>query len=168
MTVGVASIGAMSKPHVMTQSRAIPVDPASAFQRTLVTPLPGLFKRWYGPIAPVKAVLGQAGEWGTVGQTRTVTQVGGGSMREELTLVDGPRAFGYTLSGITGPLAPLVDHIDGMWTFTPVGTGTEVTWRWAVYPKSSAAAYAMPVFERLWRGFARQALEVLSDELLRA
>lgn len=161
-----ATIKAMPTPHVMTQSRAIPVDPASAFQRTLVTPLPGLFRRWYGPIAPVKAVLGQAGEWGTVGQTRTVTQVGGGSLREELTLVDAPRSFGYTLSGITGPLSPLVDHINGTWSFTPVGTGTEVTWRWEVYPKSSSAALAMPVFARLWRGYARQALEVLSDELL--
>jgi hypothetical protein len=164
---GVATIGAMPKPHVMTQSRAIPVDPESAFHRTLVTPLPGLFRRRYGPIAPVKAVLGQTGEWGTVGQTRTVTQVGGGTMREELTLVDPPRAFGYTLSGITGPLAPLVNHIEGLWSFTPVGTGTDITWRWEVYPKSSAATVAMPVFARLWRGFARQSLEVLSDEMLR-
>lgn len=168
MSSGVATIGAMPKPHVMTQSRAIPVDPETAFRRTLVTPLPALFGRRYGPIAPVKAVLGQTGEWGTVGQRRTVTQVGGGSMNEELTVVDPPRAFGYTLSGIAGPLAPLVDHIEGTWSFSPVGTGTEVTWRWQVYPKSSAAGWAMPVFARLWRGFARQSLEVLSDHLVHA
>lgn len=151
----------------MSQSRAMPVDPEAAFRGTLAIPLPGLFKRWYGPIAPVKAVSGQTGEWGVIGQTRTVTQVGGGSMQEELTLVDAPRAFGYTLSGITGPLAPLVHHVEGMWTFAPAGTGTEVTWRWTVYPTSSATGFAMPAFARLWRGFARQALEVLSDELLR-
>ncbi len=151
----------------MSEARAIPVEPATAFHRTLVTPLPGLFRRRYGPIAPVTAVTGQVGEWGTVGQTRTVTQAGGGSMHEKLTLVDPPRVFGYTLSGITGPLAPLVDHIEGTWSFSPVGTGTEVVWRWEVYPKSSVAGVLMPVFARLWRGFARQSLEVLSDELVR-
>jgi len=151
----------------MEQSRAIPVDVDTAFRRTLPMPLPTLFSRWYGPISPVKDVRGQGGEWGTAGQTRTVVQVGGGSMREELTVVDAPNVFGYTLSDVTGPLAPLVDHIDGEWRFAPVGTGTEVTWRWAVHPKSAAAALAMPAFARLWRGFARQALEQLSAELLR-
>ncbi|MDZ4265059.1 MAG: SRPBCC family protein [Mycobacterium sp.] len=157
----------MPGPHVMEQSRAIPVDVDTAFRRTLPMPLPTLFSRWYGPISPVKDVRDQDGEWVTAGQTRTVVQVGGGSMREELTLVDAPNVFGYTLSGVTGPLAPLVDHIDGEWRFAPVGTGTEVTWRWVVHPKSAAAALAMPAFARLWRGFARQALEQLSAELLR-
>lgn len=94
-------------------------------------------------------------------------QVGGGSMREELTVVDPPNLFRYTLSDVTGPLAPLVDHIDGEWSFAPVGTGTAVTWRWAVHPKSRVAAAALPAFAVLWRGFARQALEQLSHELLR-
>lgn len=157
----------MPNPHVMASSRAIPVEVGTAFARTMPMPLPTVFRKRYGPIAPVKAVLNQDGDWGTVGQTRTVTQVGGGSMREELTRVDPPHAFGYTLSNITGPLAPLVDHIDGEWLFTPAGTGTEVTWRWTVYPKSGPAGAAMPVFARLWRGFARVSLETLSDELLR-
>ena len=115
-------------PVVMEHSRAIPVDVATAFDRTLPIALPTLFRRWYGPIAPIKAVRDQTGEWNSVGQTRTVVQVGGGSMREELTLLDPPHRFGYTLSGITGPLAPLVDHIEGQWRFAPVGTGTRVTW----------------------------------------
>ena len=42
-------------------------------------------------------------------------------MHEELTRVDPPQAFGYTLTEITGPLAPLVDHIDGEWLFDPGG-----------------------------------------------
>jgi Polyketide cyclase / dehydrase and lipid transport len=150
----------------MEFSRAIPVDPDTAFHGTLPIPLPTIFRRWYGPIAPVKRVAGQIGEWGTVGQTRTVSQVGGGSMHEELTRVDPPHVFGYRLTNVTGPLAPLVDHIDGEWLFDPVGTGTRVTWRWTVYPKSSVAARAMPVFERLWRGYARLGLETLSDELV--
>ncbi|UXA16964.1 SRPBCC family protein [Mycobacterium sp. SMC-4] len=157
----------MPEAHLMEQSRAIPVDLETAYRRTLPIPLPTLFSRWYGPIAPIKAVRDQSGDWSAVGQTRTVVQVGGGTMREELTAVDAPHAFGYTLSGITGALAPLVDHIDGQWLFAPAGTGTEVTWRWTVYPRSAAAALAMPAFARLWRGFARLSLEQLSHELLR-
>ena len=80
----------MPKSHVMEQSRAIPVDVDTAFRRMLPMPLPTLFSRWYGPIAPVKSVRDQVGEWSTAGQTRTVVQVGGGSMREELTAVDAP------------------------------------------------------------------------------
>lgn len=151
----------------MEQSRAIPVDLDTAFRRTLSVSLPTIFRRWYGPISPVKEVLNQTGDWTTAGETRTVVQVGGGSMCEELTVVDPPNLFGYTLSGLTGPLAPLVDHIEGQWSFAPAGTGTTVTWRWTVYPKSTAAGLAMPAFAALWRGFARQGLEELSGELLR-
>ena len=157
----------MAKAHVMEQSRAIPVDVDTAFRRTLPMPLPTLFSRWYGPITPIKAVRDQTGDWSAAGQTRTVVQVGGGTMREQLTVVDAPNVFGYTLSGITGALAPLVDHVDGEWRFAPIGTGTEVTWRWIVHPKSAAAALAMPAFAKLWSGFARQSLEQLSHELLR-
>lgn len=157
----------MTKPHLMEQSRAIPADVGTAFSRTLAVSLPKIFSRRYGPIGPVKAVRDQTGDWTAVGQTRTVIQAGGGSMNEELTIVDAPEAFGYTLSSFTGPLAPLVDHIDGKWLFTPIGTGTTVTWRWNVYPKSAAAALAMPAFAMMWRGFARQGLEELSGELLR-
>lgn len=151
----------------MEQSRAIPVDVDTAFARTLPIPLPTIFCRWYGPIAPVRAVRDQTGDWAAVGQTRTVEQVGAGSMREELTVVDPPNSFGYTLTDIAGPLAPLVDHIDGRWLFEPVGTGTSVTWRWTVHPRSGLASAALPVFEALWRGYARQGLEQLSVELLR-
>ena len=153
-------------PVVMEHSRAIPVDVATAFDRTLPIALPTLFRRWYGPIAPIKAIRDQTGEWNSIGQTRTVVQVGGGSMREELTLLDPPNRFGYTLSGITGPLAPLVDHIEGQWRFAPAGTGTRVTWHWVVHPKTRVATALMPAFSALWRGYARQALEQLSEELL--
>jgi hypothetical protein len=156
----------MSQPLVVEQSRAIPVDPEQAFKATLPMPLTTLFRRWYGPIPPIKQVLGQAGEWATVGQTRTVVLAGGGGMREELTRVDLPRSFGYTLSDIKGPLAPLVSTVEGEWIFGPLGTGTEVTWRWTIHPRSALAAPALPVFGRLWRGYARQSLDELSNQLV--
>ena len=79
-----------------------------------------------------------------------------------------PRSFGYTLSDIKGPLAPLVGRLEGEWIFEPVGTGTRVTWRWTIHPRSALAAPVLPVFGRLWRGYARQSLEELSNQLAAA
>lgn len=93
-----------------------------------------------------------------MGRTRTVVLSVGSSMHEELVVVDAPNVFRYHLSRLTGPLAALFDHVDGEFLFTPIGTGTNVTWRWTVHPKSTAAGLAMPAFAMLWRGFARQRL----------
>ncbi|MFN8226764.1 MAG: SRPBCC family protein [Mycobacterium sp.] len=158
----------MPKPHGMACSRAIPVDPGTAMRRTLVLPLPALFSRRYGPMGPIRAVHEYDSEpWGRPGQVRSIVQAGGTTLREELTQVDDPTMFAYTLTRITGPLAPLVDHIDGQWMFTPVGTGTKVMWFWTVHPRSELAGRLMPVFARIWQGFAGRALEQLSEELLR-
>ncbi|MCX2933018.1 SRPBCC family protein [Mycobacterium sp. CVI_P3] len=156
----------MAHPVVVEQSRAIPVTVSDAFAKTLPMPLPALFNRWYGPIPPIKAVHDQTGDWSTVGETRTIALAGGGGMRETLTRVDAPDAFGYTLSDVRGAMAPLIDHIEGRWEFSPHGTGTKVTWRWTLYPKSALSAPALPVFARIWRGYAKQALETLSDHVL--
>jgi polyketide cyclase/dehydrase/lipid transport protein len=156
----------MARPLVVEQSRAIPVSVEHAFDGTLPIPLPVIFRRRYGPIPPIKEVRQQTGPWETPGQTRTVVLRGGGSMREELTRIDPPRSFGYRLTDIKGPLAPLVGGIDGEWLFTSAATGTEVTWRWSLHPKSALAAPLLPVFGRLWQGYARQALEQLSAQLV--
>lgn len=144
---------------------AVPVE--DAFDGTLPLPLPQLFRHWYGPIPPIKEVLGQRGAWGSVGQTRTVRLTGGGSMAEELTAVDPPRAFDYRLTEISGPLSPLVRLIEGRWQFTPAAAGTTVTWRWVIHPRSALANPVMPVFGRLWKGYARRALAQLATLLER-
>ena len=128
--------------------------------------LPRLFDKWYGPIPPIKAVRDQTGAWDGVGQTRTIELAGGGRARETLITVDAPREFGYQLTDIAGPMALLMDHVDGTWLFAPAGTGTLVTWRWALHPKSALSAPALPVFGRLWRSYAARALGTLSDYLL--
>jgi hypothetical protein len=151
----------VAQPLTVEQSREIPVDVEQAFDGTLPIPLPTLFRRWYGPIPPISKVRNQTGDWDAVGQTRIVTLTGGGSMREELTHLDAPHAFGYILSQINGPLAPLVSRVDGEWLFAAVDGGTTVTWRWTLHPRSRLAAVALPVFGRLWLGYARQALEEL-------
>lgn len=156
----------MAHPIVVEQSRAIPVAPGDAYARTLPMPLPRLFRRWYGPIPPIKAVRDQRGDWQQPGETRTIVLAGGGTMRETLTSARAPESFGYTITDITGPMAPLIDHVEGAWIFAPHGTGTRVTWRWTLYRKSALTAPALVVFARLWRGYARQSLESLSDYLL--
>lgn len=147
------------------QARAIPVTVQDAFTGTLPLPLPTLFRHWYGPIPPIKEVRDQTGDWEAAGQTRTVLLTGGGSMREQLTDVTAPHGFDYTLTDITGPMAPLVGLVEGQWRFTPQGTGTDVTWRWTIHPRSALSKPVLPVFAWLWRGYARRALEELSGLL---
>jgi Polyketide cyclase / dehydrase and lipid transport len=147
------------------QSRAIPIEPRRAFERTLPISLTAICSRWYGLLPPVKEVRGQDGIWGEVGQSRTVVTADGGTMRELLTDVDLPHSFGYRLGEISGPRRPLVSSIDGRWEFAPMGTGTLVTWRWTLYPKGLGTAPLRPIAS-MWRGYARQVLELLSDQLL--
>ena len=156
----------MAEPLRVEQSRTIPMAQEDVFRDMVPMPLPKLFRRWYGPIPPIKETRDQTGDWDAVGQTRTVVLVGGGSMREQLTQFDPPRSFGYTLSDIRGPLAPLVGHVDGAWIFSPIGAGTAVTWRWTIHPRSGLTAPLLPIFGKLWKGYARQSLEELSRQLL--
>ncbi len=161
-----ASIGVVT-PVSVAQTRAIPVAVDDAYRATLPIELPTLFRRWYGPIPPIKEVRDQGGEWGTVGQTRTIALTGGGTMCEELIRIDRPSSFAYRITDVTGALGPLVDHIDGEWTFAPLGTGTEVGWHWTLHPKSALTRPGVVLLGKLWRGYARGALAELSDELIR-
>lgn len=123
----------MAKSVVVEQSRAIPVQSEDAFGGTLAAALPVICSHWYGLIPPIKEVRDQTGAWDSVGQARVITMVGGGRVREELTSVDPPRSFGYTLTDIKGPLAPLVALVEGKWSFAPADTGTTVTWQWTIH-----------------------------------
>jgi hypothetical protein len=155
----------MVEPITVEQSRAIPVELERAFDVTLPIPLTAIFSRRYGLLPPIKQVRGQDGIWGQVGQSRIVVTTAGGTMRELLTAVDSPHSFSYRLSDITGPLRPLVDGIDGRWEFAPKGTGTLITWRWILHPRRMGSR-VMPLITLMWRGYARQALELLSEQLL--
>lgn len=152
----------MAQSLVVDESRVVPVPVEEAFHRTLPIPLPDLFKRWHGPFPPIRQVGEQTGAWDAAGQTRTVRLAGGASMREELTSVDPPRSFGYRLTNVTGPMALLVDHVVGEWIFSPAAGGTEITWRWDVYARSARMSWALPLFGKLWKGYARKALGDLS------
>nr|WP_082975801.1 SRPBCC family protein [Mycobacterium sp. E2238] len=89
------------------------------------------------------------------------------SAREDLTSVDPPRSFGYRLTQIHGPMALLVGSVTGEWIFTPTAGGTEITWRWAIYPKSVLSAPGLPLFGMLWKRYARRVLIDLAEVLTR-
>lgn len=131
-------------------------SPEHAFDRVLATPLPDIFAHRFWAIPPVDGTRGQAGAWGTVGQTRTIVLGDGGTMREELTDVRRPQRFGYRITEVTGPMKALVSAVDGTWSFDAAGAGCSVTWEWVVHP-TRAGGPAMPVFGWMWRGNARQA-----------
>lgn len=147
-------------------SRAVPVPVDEAFRKVLPVPLNQIFSRRYAAIAAIKEVRGQDGEWGVAGQSRTVVLTDGGELQETLTEVDEPHSFSYTLSVARGPNRFLIGGVAGRWTFEPAGDGTRVTWSWVVTPANKAAVVIMPLFARMWRGYARQALEEVETILV--
>ncbi|MGA9493906.1 MAG: SRPBCC family protein [Mycobacterium sp.] len=157
----------MASTLAVQQSRVVPVSVDDAFAGTLPIPLTTIFSRWYGPIPPVAEVREQQGEWGTAGQTRVVLFKGLGAMHETLTSVDPPRAFGYAITGITGPLGLLLSSAEGQWTFTSSGSATTITWHWNIHAASALTAPLLPLVGALWKGYARQSLATLSAELTR-
>lgn len=159
----------MASPLHVSCARTYPVPLDRAYERTITWPLEELFHRRFGPIPPITGTEpAQDGEWGTVGQRRTIRTSDGGSMVEQLVLVDAPNRFGYEITGLTGPMKPLASRIEGTWAFEAVGSGSRITWSWTIHPASSASALVLPVFGRLWKGYARRALDHLEGLLLSA
>lgn len=157
----------MPKRLVLEQVRTVPVNVEDGFRGTLLH-LATACRRRYGLIPPVSGVTGNVGEWGTVGSSRTLvlSGSGSGSVREEVVRVDAPYSFGVAMSDITGPLSALVAQIQSEFLFAPAGTGTRITWRYILHARSALATPALPVIGWSWRGFARQALEDLSEMLV--
>jgi hypothetical protein len=151
----------------VSASRSIPAELERTFDAALTEPLTRIFSRRYGPFAPIREVRDQTGDvWGTVGMSRRIVLSDGGAVTERLLEVDRPRQFGYELSEIKGPLKALVSTVQGEWSFEPAGTGARVTWTWVLEPASSVSRYALPLLARLWRGYARQALEEVEKTLV--
>ena len=88
-------------------------------------------------------------------------------MREELLEVSRTARFGYRITGITGPMKPLVASLDGVWAFEPAGTGVRITWAWTVQPAGRLGSLAMPVFRRMWQGYARKGFDNIEALLVR-
>ena len=132
-------------------SRSIPVPVGEAYAAVLPMPLPLIFSRRYLALPPITEVRDQDGEWGTVGQARTIVLADGGTMRETLTDVTPDASFGYDIAPVTGPLKPLVASAQGLWSFAPAGNGVEVSWQWILDP-TRVGGPVMPALGRMWQG----------------
>ena len=156
----------MSTRHVES-SRTFPVSVEKAYDTVLTAPLSSIFSRRFLAIAPIAAVEDQEGPWGvSVGQTRTIKLTDGGTMSETLTVLDRPHRFGYTIGNVKGMMKPLVAAATGNWAFEPAGTGARITWSWDVTPTARLGRLGMPVFVRLWSGYARQAMDEIERLLV--
>jgi len=156
----------MASPLHVSHSRTYPIPADRAYELTIAWPLDELFDTRFLAIPPITGT-DQDGVWGTLGQVRTIHTGDGGSMREELVVVDAPHEFGYEITKLTGPMKPLASKIEGTWAFDEVGTGCRITWSWVIHPATSVGALALPVFGVLWKGYARRALDHLEELLLR-
>ena len=144
--------------HRFSASRAVPIDPQGGFDQVLALPLPDIFAQRFGALPAIREVRDQRGEWGSVGQPRTIVLTDGNTMLETLVAVDRPHRFAYVIDQVTGPMKLLTSTVDGEWSFAPAGTGLRVTWTWTLHPPTRAAALVMPAFGWMWRGYADRAL----------
>ena len=157
----------MAAPYPVASSRAVPASYDETYHHTITLPLTELFSRRYLAVPPVKRVEQlDPGEWGTVGQRRIIHLADGGTMQETLTVCRGPEEFGYVITDLHGALSPIAERIDGTYSFEKAGTGTRVTWSWLIHPRGALGAAIVPVFARMWAGYARQALEQLERSLV--
>ena len=150
----------------VAESRTVAVPLETAYDETIVVPLPDIFGHRHLAMPPVVRVEDQHGPWGqALGQTRTIRTSDRGSLLETLRELNRPHRFGYRIDRVRGPMRPLVRHLDGAWSFEPDGTGTRVTWSWEITPTSQLTAPLVRLVGRMWHGYARQALVTLEGIL---
>ena len=114
----------MAGPTSVSSSRAVPAPLDETYHHTIELPLTEMFSRRYLAVPGVTRVEQHDAEpWGTVGQSRTIHLADGGTMTETLTRCDRPTAFGYDITDLRGALSPLVERIEGLYSFEKAGTG---------------------------------------------
>jgi hypothetical protein len=144
----------MSAPYVLSSSSVVSATPEAAFDGVVAAPLPELFTERSGPIPPVRECTGQQGEWGDVGQTRTVVLADGSGNLETLVAVDRPVSYRYRLTDFKGPMKALVRSVDGEFAFAAEGQGTRVTWSWQMHPANPVSRLLLPGLGFFWRRYA--------------
>lgn len=158
----------MPAPVTVRRMRPILASVESVFEAALSLPLPQLYQRRYALLPPIIEVQDQQGPWETPGQTRVFITGDGGRMAEEMLSIDVPHQFSNRLTVLAGPFKPLLARVDESWSFRAVGTGTEATWEWNLYPHSLLTAVPVRLVGQLWLGYARAVLSQLSEEVLGA
>lgn len=145
----------MTAPYQLASSTVVAATPEAAYDALCAAPLEALFSSRSGPIAPVARCEGQVGEWGTAGQSRTVVLRDGSNNLETLVAADrATQDYRYRLSDFKGPFKLLITSIDGQFSFAPEGSGTRVTWTWALHPVHGLTAPVLRVVGFFWRRWA--------------
>ena len=159
------SIRAMAAPTRVAYSRTYPTPLEQTYDTVVPMPLERMFDRRHGPIPRVRGTVRNQPSWDSVGDSRTIQLADGGSLFEQIVRADRPHAYGYELTDIRGPMKPLAARIDGLFAFEPDGAGTRVTWSWAIHPRSVLSRPVLPVFARIWQGWARKAFDRIGEVL---
>lgn len=154
----------------LARSRTYPCSPEAAFEAIMGMSLPDVLGHRSGPLPGIVAVREQAA-WGSLGDTRRIVLADRSTALETLVEVDRPRGFTYRASELTGPMALLVDDVEGRFELEPAGEGgVRVTWSWRITLRGGvvglAAPLAAPVVGRAWQGWARGLLENLEEVLV--
>ena len=136
----------MVSSYDVSASAVLPVTPEVAYDAVLSVPLEEILHQRSGLIPGIARCEDQVGEWGTVGQTRTVV------------MIRHPAAFAGSL------MKPLISSIDGRFTFVPEGPGTRVTWSWKLHP-TALGRPGMPLLGIFWRRWAAGMFVRLGDRV---
>jgi hypothetical protein len=145
----------MTSPYQLVSSTVVAATPEAAYDALCAAPLEVLFTSRSGPIPPVARCEGQAGEWGSSGQTRTVVLSDGSSNLETLVAADrATQDYRYRLTDFKGPFKLLITSVDGQFAFAADGSRTRVTWTWSLHPVNAFTALALPVVGFFWRRWA--------------
>lgn len=154
----------------LSRSRTYPRSPEAAFDAIMGVSLPTVLGHRSGPLPGIVEVREQTA-WGSVGDTRRIVLADRSTALETLVEVEGPQRFVYRASELTGPMALLVDDVEGRFDVEPAGEGgSRVTWSWRIALAGGvvglAAPLAAPVITRAWQGWARGLLENLEGVLV--
>ena len=116
------------------------------------------------PSSPaVVAVEDQQGAWDRSGQSRVIRLADGSAMREELTRVDRPSHFAYSITELSGPLGRLTSVFHGAWWFEARAEHTHARWQYRFEPRS--AWLRAPIFlvvRGFWQPYMARALTLAS------
>ncbi len=102
----------------------------------------------------MRECTGQVGDWGDVGQTRTIVLADGSSNLETLVALDRPGSYRYRLTDFTGSMKALIRSVDGEFAFAAHDGGTRATWTWQIHPTHAVARLLLPVMGVFWRRYA--------------
>lgn len=150
------------KPVAVTVWRRVPGELEAAFDLVVPVELASIFCG-YGPLPAVVGTTDDGEIWGTEGQQRTVRLADGGELDEQVVQVSRPGLFRYRVVPVRGMLRLFVREIDGRFVFAASEAGgTVIRWTYVFRPRAGAAPVVRAIAP-LWRRYAQQVMERLSE-----